>query len=216
MNEYSYPFFNEDGKVNCQLCGKPFLVIAPKHLATHKIVYSEYKLRFPNAPLSCEEFEGRSKHGKEKQIFVKQSLEEIKKEDEEIKEEIEVLEDPSIEEEINIEKALTRDISDTGDICDRSKNKILDVLRSFYTNIRKDYMIQIYSIDGHLIFESISDFSDPVLKVNIEFTNCFWHNKDSYIKPNRNVTLRQYGWQVIEIKSKSPTFEQIKKAIESS
>jgi hypothetical protein len=212
MSEYSYPFFSEEGKVNCQLCGKPFLVIAPKHLATHGVIYSEYKLRFPNAPLSCEEFEKQSKYGKEKKIFVEETLDKI----EEDFEEVEVLEDPSIDEEIDLEKAFTDEVSDTGDICDKSKNKILDYLRSFYTNVRKDYMIQIFDLEKNLLFETISDFSDPVLKVNIEFPKTFWHNRDAYIKPSRKVTLQQYGWKVIEINSNSPTYEQIKTAIESS
>ena len=209
MSEYSYPFFNEEGKVNCQICGKPFLVIAPKHLAGHGIVYSEYKLRFPDAPLSCEEFDKQSKYGKEKKIFVQETLDEIG-------EEVEILEDPMIDEEIDLEKAFTDEICDTGDICDKSKNKILDHLRVFFTNVRKDYLIQIFAPGQNLLFETISDFSDPVLKINIEFPNTFWHNKDAHFKPNRTISLQQYGWKVIEIKSNAPTYEQIKTAIESS
>ena len=40
MSEYPFPFFNEEGKVNCQICGKSYLVIVPRHLALHNIVYS--------------------------------------------------------------------------------------------------------------------------------------------------------------------------------
>ena len=48
--EYSYPLFDENGKVNCQICGKPFMVISPRHLSgKHKIQYGEYKLRFPDS-----------------------------------------------------------------------------------------------------------------------------------------------------------------------
>ena len=205
--EYSYPFFSEEGKVLCQVCGKPYLVIAPKHLATHGIVYSEYKLRFPDAPLSCEEFDGLSKYGREKQIFVDETLAEMG-------EEIEVSEDPEVEEELDIEEIFTKEYTRSGDMFNVAKNKILDHLRSFFTNIRKDYMIQIFTPDKRLLFETISDFSDPVLKVNVEFPKCFWHNRDAYVKPNRTVTLEQDGWKIIEINSNNPTYEQIKKAIE--
>ena len=138
MSEYSYPFFNEKGKVLCQVCGKPYLVIAPKHLATHGIVYSEYKLRFPDAPLSCEEFDGRSKYGRDKQIFVDETLAKLE-------DEIEVLEEPEIEEEIDIEEILIKDCIQSTDVFSVAKNKFLEHLRSFFTNIRKDYMIQIFS-----------------------------------------------------------------------
>jgi len=209
MSEYPYPLFSEDGKVNCQICGKPFLVIAPKHLQTHGITYSEYKLRFPDVPLSCEEFYTRSSYGKEKQIFVKDTLDSFD-------EEIEVLEEPEIEDEIDIKEVLTKDKPKSEDMFDKVKDKILDHLRSFFTNIRKDYMIQIFTPDKSLIFETISDFADPVLKINIEFPNCFWHNENSYAKPNRNTTLEQYGWKVIEITSKAPTFDEIKNSLDSS
>lgn len=207
MSEYSYPFFNEEGKVLCQVCGKPYLVIAPKHLATHGIVYSEYKLRFPDAPLSCEEFDGLSKYGREKQIFVDETLSEMG-------EEVEVLEDPKIEEELDIEEIFIKDHIESSDIFHTAKNKILDHLRSFFTNIRKDYMIQIVAPDGRTLFETISDFADPILKIDVEFPKCFWHNEDAHIKPNRKITLEEYGWKIIEINSKAPTFDQIKKEVE--
>ena len=62
--EYPHPLFSEDKKVVCQICGKPFQVISPKHLAQHNLRYAEYKLRFPDAPLSNSEFAASSKYGK--------------------------------------------------------------------------------------------------------------------------------------------------------
>ncbi|MFW9871475.1 MAG: hypothetical protein ACFFG0_00025 [Candidatus Thorarchaeota archaeon] len=209
MNEYSYPFFSEEGKVNCQICGKGYLVIAPRHLATHGVEYSEYKLRYPDAPLSCEEFGTQSKYGKEKNIFVQETLEELD-------EEVEVLESPVIEEEIDLVKSFEDEITNSGDICVTSKNKILNYLKTHFSNVRKDYMIQLFSPDKFLLFETISDFADPVLKVNIEFPKTFWHNQDAYVKPSRDVTLKRNGWKVIKINSNAPTYEQIRKAIERS
>jgi len=209
MNEYPYPIFSEDGKVNCQLCGKPFLVIAPKHLSTHGVTYSEYKLRFPDVPLSCEEFYTRSSYGKEKQIFVKETLDSFE-------DEIEVEKDPIVEGEINIEM-LADDIKESSkDICVTLKNKTLEHLKSFFTNIKKDFVIQIFSPNNLLVFETISDFSDPVLKINIEFPKCFWHNQSVYTQMNRDNILKENGWKVIRINSNSPTFEQIKNSIKSS
>lgn len=40
------------GKVNCELCGKEFIVIAHSHLIkAHGITMREYMDRFPEAPL---------------------------------------------------------------------------------------------------------------------------------------------------------------------
>jgi len=207
MSEYTYELFNEEGKVVCQICGKAFLVISPRHLGTHNITYSEYKLRFPDAPLSCEEFNARGKYGKEKQIFVE---EELKKLDEpEIEDDIPSHDvEPTIDEEIDFEQVLEE--ARSKDICDNSKDAILDYLRAIFTNIKKDYMIREYSIDNRMLFEFITDFADPVLKVNFEFPNTFWHNSMSYNDVNRDIKLKECGWKIFKIKSKSPSIKIIK------
>ena len=218
MSEYSYPMFNEQGKVLCQICGKPYLVISPRHLGTHNIKYNEYKLRFPDAPLSSSEFNASSKYGKEKTIFVKKEM--SKFEDEvalpnEETEEIVVNEEPEIEDEIDLTMFLEKEIKEI-DVMAKSKNKILDYLRAYFTNIEKDYIIDQIGIDGSLKFQFVTDFCDPVLKIVIQFPKAFWHNKELAIDPNKNIKLRQYGWKVIEFKSASPSFKEIGKRIESS
>jgi len=212
MSEYTYEPFNEEGKVVCQICGKAFLVISPRHLGTHSITYSEYKLRFPDAPLSCEEFNARGKYGKEKQIFVE---EELKKLDEpEIYNDIPEHDvNPTIAEEIDFEQVL--EDAKSKDLCDNSKDIILDYLRAIFTNIKKDYMIREYSIDNRMLFEFITDFADPVLKVNFEFPKSFWHNRMSFEDVNRDLKLKECGWKIFKIKSTSPSIKHVKKLIES-
>jgi len=205
MSEYNFPHFEEEsGKVNCQICGKPFLVISPKHLLSHNIKYSEYKLRFPDAPLSCEEFGAASKYGKEKDMF-SESEEVI------IDEEV-LIEEPEVE-EIVIDTVLVN--SKTGKL-DRIKGKIFDHLRSFFSNVKANYMIREKLIDGTLELEFITDFADPVLKIDIEFPDAFWHNIPQYDDPTRDRKLEAKGWKVITIKGRSPKFEDIQKAIENS
>lgn len=215
MSEYNYEFFNEEGKVICQLCGKAYLVISPRHLSSsHNITHSEYKLRFPNAPLSCEEFNAMGKYGKEKQIFVEK---ELKKLDEpEVDNDIPDHDvNPTIEKEINFEQILETARPKSIDICDVEKDKMLDYLRAIFTNIKKDYMIQEFPIDNErMLFEFISDFADPVLKINIEFPNAFWHNRMSYDDPSRDDKLQEHGWKVFKIKTKAPTIKDIKRVID--
>lgn len=212
MSEYTYELFSEEGKVVCQICGKAYLVISPRHLGTHKLTYSEYKLRFPDAPLSCEEFNVRGKYGKEKHIFVE---EELKKLDEpEIDNDIPSHDvEPTIDEEIDFEQVL--EDAKSKDPCDMSKDKILDYLRAFFTNIKKDYMIREFSMNGNMLFEFITDFADPILKINFEFPNSFWHNRMAYIDANRDLKLKECGWKIFKINTRSPSIKDIKNFIES-
>ena len=72
MSEYSFPLYDEKGKVTCQVCGKSFMTISPRHLKGHNISFADYFKRFPEAPKSSEEFAARSKYGKNKTIFKEQ------------------------------------------------------------------------------------------------------------------------------------------------
>ena len=217
MSEYSYPMFNEHGKVNCQICGKAYLVISPRHLGTHNIKYDEYKLRFPDAPLSSEEFNASSKYGREKTLFVEKEMDKFEEESvlpEEDVEEIIVDEEPEVEEEIDLSMLIKREEEDK-DIMARSKNRILDHLRVYFTNVEKDYLIDQYGTDQNLKFQFITDFCDPVLKVVIQFPKTFWHNQESAIDPNKNYKMSQYGWKVVEFNSINPSLKEISTRLES-
>ena len=73
-----------------------------------------------------------------------------------------------------------------------------------------DYLInEVHQPSGILQFSFITDYCDPVLKVVIDFPKTYWHNMDAGYDPNRNVKLKEAGWKIIEIKSKSPTFDEI-------
>lgn len=216
MSEYQYPFLNDEGKVICQICGKPYLVISPRHLGTHNIKYDEYKLRFPDAPLSSDEFNASSKYGREKTLFVEEEMSKFESEAElpdENVEEIIVDEDPDVEEEIDLRKVLEEENNET-DIMAKNKNKVLDHLRVFFTNVEKDFLINQYGLDNRLKFQFITDFCDPILKIVIQFPNTFWHNREAADDPNKNLKLKNYGWKIIEIKSNNPTLKEITSVIE--
>jgi hypothetical protein len=201
MIEYPYQFFDENKKVICQICGKPFLVISPRHLEKHNIKYADYTKRFPDAPLSTQEFKARGKYGKTKLFY-----------DDEIgPEEIVEEKEPEIE-EINIKK-LSMEYSHLTPM-DAMKARILDHLRMYFVNVKKDYLILQYGVDNRLKFEFITDFCDPILKIVIQFPDTFWHNVEAAIDLNKNIKLAQYGWKVIEIPSKSPSFELIDKYLD--
>jgi hypothetical protein len=204
MSEYPYPFFNEKGKLICQICGKPFLVISPRHLAKHNIKYQDYTKRFPKAPLSSQEFIARGKYGKHKDFFKDGELGPEQLVDET---------DPEIE-ELDVEKFIKNQKPLTP--MESMKARILDHLKLYFANIRKDYLISQYGVDNRLKFEFITDFCDPILKVVIQFPDTFWHNQEAAIDPNKNVKLQQYGWKVIEIPSKNPSFDLIDQNIDET
>lgn len=202
MGEYPYQLINEKGKVICQVCGKAYLVISPKHLEKHNIKYEDYTKRFPKAPLSSREFIARGKYGRNKDLFQQEEV---------AVEELVDEHDPKVE-----ELALETLVKNTRpqNPMEAMKARILDHLRLRYSNIKKDYLISQFGIDNRLKFEFITDFCDPVLKVVIQFPDTFWHNQEMAIDLNKNVKLEQYGWKVIEIPTKNPSFKLIDKRLE--
>jgi len=201
MSEYSHPSFDEKGKVICQICGKPFLVISPRHLDKHNVKYEDYTKRFPQAPLSSQEFIARGKYGKNK-LFEQDEIGPEQLVDEK---------EPEVE-ELEIEKLIKSQKPITP--MDAMKARLLDHLRLYFANIRKDYFIRQFGIDNRLKYEFITDFCDPILKVVIQFPDTFWHNVEAAIDQNKNVKLLQYGWKVIEIPSANPSFKLIDEYLE--
>lgn len=211
--EYPYPLFDENEKVICQLCGKPFMVISPRHLSgKHEIKYGEYKLRFPDAPLSSAEFTAKSKYGKMKGVFDDVEVEEL----DEIDKEFEKFEDPDVHDEVEIDiSKLTETIRKYKDPMQEKKEKMLQLLRTFFSNIQQDYVIQLIDGGGQLNEEYISDFADPVLKVNVEFDDTFWHNQ-GHIDLMRDEKMKTYGWKVVHVKGQNPSREKITETISQS
>lgn len=210
-NELQYPEFDEDGKVVCQICGKSFQVISPRHLALHKIQYADYTKRYPSAPLSSEQFIVKSKYGKHSDLFVND--EDI--DDAVIDEEILVDEEPELE-ELELETALKKVIEETRDPVQVHKMRVLDHLRLHFANVEKDFVIRhISPLSQKQLFEYITDFCDPVLKIVIQFPNTFWHNNDTSIDPLKNLKLEEQNWKVLEIKSKSPSAQDIDKVVDN-
>ena len=212
MNEkLPYEPFDDEGKVVCQICGKSYQVISPRHLAVHKIQYADYTKRYPDAPLASEQFTAKSRYGKNSSLFVddKDIGDDI------LDEEIYVDEEPELE-EFEMENALKKIVEETRDPMALQKMRVLDHLRLHFANVEKDYSIRhISPISKKQIFEYITDFCDPVLRIVIQFPNAFWHNNDNYMDPLKNDRLKEHNWKVLEVKSRAPSVENIDAAIDS-
>lgn len=211
MNEeYPYPLFDEKGQVACQICGKSFLTISPQHLKKHNIKFADYFKRYPNAPKTSEKFDARSKYGKNKSVFKEQEEKSM------LGDELIVEEQPTVE-EFPMQKELERIIHFRTPM-EKSKHRILDHLKLFYSNMQMDYAIRQYGkMDEKLRFEYITDFCDPVLKVVVQFPDTFWHNREDYIVDSvKRSKMEQFGWKVVEIYGNNPDLEFIGKVIQDT
>jgi len=203
--EHQYPLFDDEGKVVCQICGESFQVISPRHLTKHKIQYSDYTKRFPDAPLSSDQFAAKSKYGKTKDLFSSDDdMEDVIGDDETyVEEDIDF-------DELTITELIQKQLGEIKDPVQAQKTRVFDYLRNHFANVEKDYLLrEISPISKRQLFEYITDFCDPVLKVVIQFPNTFWHNVELGIDLNKNLKLKNTGWKVLEIPGTSPSLDQI-------
>jgi len=211
MNEeYPYPLFDEKGHVACQICGKSFLTISPQHLKKHNIKFADYFKRYPNAPKTSDQFDARSKYGKDKTIFKDQEEKSM------LGNELVVEEEPDVE-EFPMQKELERIIKFQTPM-EKTKNKILEYLRLYYSNMEMDYFIRQYGKqDDRLRFEYITDYCDPVLKIVVQFPDTFWHNREDHLVDSvKKTKMEQFGWLVVEIYGNNPKLEFIGKVIQDT
>jgi hypothetical protein len=205
-NGWKYPAFDGKGKVYCQECGKTFMILTPSHLKTHGLKYGEYKEKYPDAPITNEEFKALSKYSRPSK-YTKEDIEILGKE--------KIVDDdiPVIDDEFELPKI--ESVKKFSNPIEQKKHEIFVFLSNYLPSVKMDYLIEIKNIHQDLIFSTISDFSDPVLKINIEFPRTFWHNYDaSFIHPGRKKTLEEHGWKVIEIDSLAPSTKEIGEAIQ--
>lgn len=205
LKEMNFPTFNEKGKVLCQECGKPFMILTPSHLKTHNLKYGEYKDKYPDAPITTEEFKALSKYSKPSK-YTEEDFKILGKEvviDEDI---------PVIDDEFEMPKNQVAESFDNP--MDAKKYEIFNFMIDFLPDLKMDCQIEIFDIQQNLIFSTISDFSDSFLKVNVQFPDTFWHNMDALGSDlNREQKLSEYGWKTITIKSNFPSIKSIEKHI---
>jgi very-short-patch-repair endonuclease len=204
--ELPYPIFNEGGKVICQLCGKPFLVISPSHLKKyHGVTFEQYKLRFGNN-FSSKEFVTKMKYGKYKDKMKDPENDII------IGDDIQIIDEPVIEDDFDVAKVLEKTLKDKDPIT-KIRRQFLDRLRFHFANMRENYVVNDHTIGGVLKYEYITDFCDPILRIIVDFPQTFWHNVDSYYDLMKNRKLEEDGWMIITVLGRSPSFEDVDRAV---
>jgi len=226
MSEHSYPEFNDEGKVICQICGRPFLVISVTHLKKHGITLDQYRTRYPDMSISSNEFKSRGKFGR-MGLFKQESKEpegDIITDDDLPEKKAEHVTGPVIEEidfsdvakvEPSVEPSAESPVKPSSNPITRKRQEIIDYLRGIFPSVQENYLIQKVNLGGHLEYEFITDFADPLLKIDFEFPKTFWHNKNRYENSRRNEILRSDGWKVVEIQSNNPTLKMLEETVSS-
>ena len=208
MNEdLQYPKFDEDGKVICQICGEPFKVISVRHLSKHKVSMQQYKMRYPEAALVSDAFKIRQKYAKTGHGIIEEPDSDKKPEpivDDELKfpEEVLLVEPDPYTEEL-------KEIKRKKDPIKNQRARILEHLQIYFPHVQENYMIQHFTSGKFLEFECITDYADPVLKVNIQFPKTFWHNRGSYVDHHRDAKLSRSGWKIFTINTNPPSLNDI-------
>lgn len=202
---WNYPAFDAKGKVMCQICGKSFMILTPSHLKTHDLKYSEYKNKFPGAPITTEEFKALSKYSKPSK-YTEEDMNILGKETV-IEDDVPVIDDDFEIPQIHVAKKFDNPM-------DAKKHEIFSFLIDFLPNLKMDYQIEVRDIQQNLIFSAISDFADPFLKINIQFPDTFWHNEDRVGEDiNRNMKLHENGWKIVTVNSINPKIKTIEKKL---
>lgn len=218
------PYPSNSESIFCQICGKPFQKITPLHLKIHNISIEQYRTRYPDADLVSESSKRKlsnsllNLYGNKKKLdqnsdeeVVKQSLD---TDEVIVNEEINIEElEPTVEEVKIDEETFNLKKYDSENMINRSKEEILDLLLTFFSNIEVDYLIRKLTPTNNLVYEYITDFCDPVLKVIIDFPDAFFHNVDRYVNLSRDTMLEQDGWKIIKIKNISDIEEEVKNKI---
>lgn len=186
-----------EGKVICQECGNRFSLITPAHIKTHGMTFAEYKLKYPDAPVSSKAYEAQRFKYKDSQIF--KNMEDLPKEclDNDV--------------DINDLKPVTkRTIIDLTDV-PKNKADILTYLHECYFTLENNYIVEKFHFydKQRLMYRFVTDMADPVKKVIFDFPNSFWHNVDAYPDPKRNQKLEDDGWIIITVDKHYPTVNDV-------
>lgn len=202
-----YERFDNNGKVICQVCGKPFGTISPAHLKKHDMSMKQYIDKFPDFPLSSLPFHARKTKANNIELFSK-----IIKENEEI-DKIREMPIEEIKDDIP-EKKKESKVKQTPKVNKIGKDDIFYKLKKSYPNLQLNYSVRKKRNDGILLYQFITDMADPIQKIDFEFPETFWHNTEPMQDPNRDKKLKEDGWRILRFKGLKPDIKYIEKDLD--
>jgi len=203
-NEAKY--FNDQGKILCQECNAAYQVIGATHLKKHGLTMTQYKEKYPDAPVSSKAFKAKSqlKHLNLEGFGTANKTDDFKKEPDPIPDHKEILKKAAQK-----EKAKEKVIEEKPPMFP-SKAEIITFLKTMYSSIVENYFIEKTNLSGLLEYRYVTDIIDRSSKTDFEFRGAPWHNKYPRQDRHRDQKLKQDGWTIIRIDSPNPTVKMIK------
>ena len=186
----------KNGKAICQVCGKEFGLISPAHLKTHSLTITEYKLLYPDCPVSGAAFVASTNLYHDSVLFKGSEGEVAKLANEEALEELK-------------EGSFKHSILQLDNV-PKNKADILLFLHKAYPYLENNYSIEKRHFhDDRLLWKYITDMADPIKKVMFDFPNAFWHNFDPAPDHQRDSILKEDGWVIITVDKHYPTVQDV-------
>ncbi len=207
-----------DEYVICRICNKKFKIITNSHLKKiHNMNIEEYRNKFPDAELVAKNTSIRRKNNlldyhknKEKKT------EEVKENTKEEVKEINLDKVPVIDEQLS--EKITQKLKELDLFINKkikepiktlsTKEEILNYLLTIFKDVKPNQFIKISTITNYVAYKFISDIIIPSKKIDLEFINVIWHNKD-YEREYRNRILKENGWIIIEFEEKRPSVDDV-------
>lgn len=195
-DELKYPK-GENGKCICQECGKAYGLITPAHLKTHNLTLEEYKLLYPDCPISGAQFAATTNLYHDSVLFKDKEAE------------------PSAPTEEEVALSLLKSSGKPHSILNlegvpKNKADILEYLHDAYPYLENNYAIEKrHFYDDRLLWKYITDMADPVKKVIFDFPDAFWHNRDEYPDHQKNQKLKDDGWIIVTVEKHYPTVQDV-------
>lgn len=186
-----------NGKCVCQECGKAYGLITPAHLKTHNLTLDEYRLLYPDCPISGAQFLATTNTYHDSVLFKDK--------------EGELSELPEDEKALSLLKSSGHPHSILNLVgVPKNKADILTYLHKAYPYLENNYSIEKrHFYDERLLWRYITDMADPVKKVMFDFPKAFWHNSDEYPDHQRDKILKEDGWIIISVDKHYPTVQDV-------
>lgn len=198
-------FYDEDGKVICQVCQKSFHFITPRHLNLHNITSDEYKEKY-NTPLFRKDFYTEGKKRGRPSTIEKHPVE-ILLNKPVIEELVEFKECDEIKDlSVNKVQKVKNHLDPMED-----KNDIIDFLKTIYKDIEINTFITKHDKNGCIVYSYMTDIIDRKSKTIFDFPNSFWHNVQVGVSNHiKKRMLENDGWKFVEITVTMPRLHHIR------
>jgi len=205
METLSPKYYSDDNsKLICQYCLAEMKMITPSHLKSHDMTMTDYKERFPDAPLSMK-IKKLKKSTKRPNVTISNltSCELKKEQTESIDVIIKTPNNPPVITDNDDQKILTKD-------------RIFAAVKKVYPNIIRNYIFKKTNVSGNILYTVMTDFGDPSRRVMIDFSGMAWHIKTPLLtKYRKKDLLSESKWKYIHIESDSLTTNEIIKILQS-